>query len=119
MAPIDILIAWLVTSSSLLIISQLPFGIELESTPKAAIAAGALGILNVLILPVLKAFFFIPNVLTLGLLSGVFAFVMNIAIFALAAKVVQGFSLRRGILSAVLGALALAAVSNFIYGVLI
>lgn len=119
MQPIDILIAWLVTSSSLLIISQLPLGIELESTPKAAIAAGTLGILNVLVLPIFRAFFFIPNVLTLGLLSGIFAFVMNVVIFALAARLIQGFTLKRGLLSAALGALALATVSNFIYGVLI
>ncbi|NES94324.1 MAG: phage holin family protein [Desertifilum sp. SIO1I2] len=119
MQPIDILIAWLVTSSSLLIISQLPLGIELDSTPKATIAAGTLGILNVLVLPIFRAFFFIPNVLTLGLLSGIFAFVMNVAIFALAARLIQGFTLKRGLLSAALGALALATVSNFIYGVLI
>ncbi|HLO49654.1 MAG TPA: phage holin family protein [Kamptonema sp.] len=119
MEPIDILIAWLVTGSSLLLISQLPIGVEIDSTPKAILSAAVLGILNVLILPILRAVFFIPNVLTLGLLSGLFAFVMNVAIFALAAKVVDGFSLRMGMWSAVLGAIALALVSSFINGVLI
>jgi len=78
-----------------------------------------LGILNVLILPVLKAVFFLPNLLTLGLLSGAFAFVMNVIVFASAAKLVEGFSLRMGLWSAVLGAIALAAVSSFINGALI
>lgn len=119
MQPLDILIAWLVTASSLLLISQLPIGVEIKSPPKAAIAAGVLGLLNVLILPILKAVFFIPNVLTLGLLSGLFAFIMNVALFTLAAKAVEGFSLRMGMWSAVFGALALALVSNFIEGVLI
>jgi putative membrane protein len=117
--PIDFLIAWLVTGSSLLLISQLPIGVEIDSTPKAVFAAAALGILNVLVLPILKAVFFVPNVLTLGLLSGLFAFVMNAIIFATAAKLVEGFRLRMGIWSAVLGALALALVSSFIDGVLI
>ena len=119
MEPIDFLIAWLVTGSSLLLISQLPIGVEIDSTPKALLAAAVLGILNVLVLPILKAVFFIPNVLTLGLLSGLFAFVMNVIIFAAAAKLVAGFSLRMGIWSAVLGALALAFVSSFIDGALI
>jgi putative membrane protein len=119
MEPIDFLIAWLVTGSSLLLISQLPIGVEIDSTPKAVFAAAVLGILNVLILPILKAVFLVPNVLTLGLLSGLFAFVMNVIIFATAAKLVEGFSLRMGIWSAVLGAIALALVSSLINGVLI
>lgn len=119
MEPIDILIAWLVTGSSLLLISQLPIGLEIDSTPKAIISAAVLGILNVLILPVLKALFFVPNILTLGLLSGLFAFVMNVIIFSVAAKLVDGFRLRMGIWSAILGALTLAAASSFIDGVLI
>ncbi|WP_377474491.1 phage holin family protein [Microcoleus anatoxicus] len=114
MEPMDLLIAWLVTGSSLLLISQLPIGVEIDSTPKAVFAAAVLGILNVLILPILKAVFLVPNLLTLGLLSGLFAFVMNVIIFATAAKLVEGFSLRMGMLSAVLGALALAVVSSFI-----
>ncbi|NJL68512.1 MAG: phage holin family protein [Richelia sp. CSU_2_1] len=119
MEPIDILIAWLVTGSSLLLISQLPIGVEIDSTPKAVISAAVLGILNVLILPILKTVFFVPNILTLGLLSGLFAFVMNVIIFAAAAKLVDGFRLRMGIWSAILGAIALAVASSFINGVLI
>jgi putative membrane protein len=54
------------------------------------------------------------------LLSGAFAFVaMNVIVFASAAKLVEGFSLRMGIWSAVLGAIALAVVSSFINGALI
>ncbi|MGL5064093.1 MAG: phage holin family protein [Microcoleus sp.] len=119
MEPIDLLIAWLVTGSSLLLISQLPIGVEIDSTPKAIISAAVLGILNVLILPILKAVFLVPNVLTLGLLSGLFAFVMNVIIFAVAAKLVEGFRLRMGIWSAILGAIALAVASSLINGVLI
>lgn len=116
---VDILIAWLVTASSLLLVSKIPFvGLEIDSPQKGIASAAVLGILNVLILPVLKAVFFIPNVLTLGLLSGLFAFVMNIVILSIAAKVVTGFRLNLGIWSAVLGAIALAVVSNLINGFL-
>jgi putative membrane protein len=115
----DFLIAWLVTGSSLLLISQLPIGVEIDSTPKAVISAAVLGILNVLILPILKAVFLVPNLLTLGLLSGAFAFVINVIVFASAAKLVEGFRLRMGLWSAVLGAIALAAVSSFINGALL
>ncbi|MEG3937232.1 MULTISPECIES: phage holin family protein [unclassified Microcoleus] len=119
MEPLDFLIAWLVTGSSLLLISQLPIGVEIDSTPKAVISAAVLGLLNVLILPILKTVFFVPNLLTLGLLSGVFAFVMNAIVFASAAKLVEGFHLRMGLWSTVLGAIALAAVSSFINSALI
>jgi len=117
--PLDFLIAWLVTGSSLLLISQLPIGVEIDSTPKAVISAAVLGLLNVLILPILKTVFFLPNLLTLGLLSGVFAFVMIAIVFASAAKLVEGFRLRMGLWSALLGAIALAAVSSLINGALI
>jgi putative membrane protein len=119
MAPLDILIAWLVTFSSLILISQLPLGVDIDNPAKGLISAAVLGMLNVLVLPILKALFFIPNVLTLGLLSGVFALVMNVAIFYFAAQLVRGFRLRMGIWSAVFGAIALALVSNFIETVLI
>lgn len=119
MQPMDILIAWLVTASSLLLISQLPIGVEIDTTPKAFISAAALGILNALVLPILRVVFFVPNLLTLGLLSGLFAFVINIIVFSLAARLVEGFRLRQGMLSAVLGAIALAVVSSLINGWLI
>ncbi|WP_333249522.1 MULTISPECIES: phage holin family protein [unclassified Microcoleus] len=95
-------------------------GLKIDSTPKTVISAAVLGMLNVLILPILKAVFFVPNLLTLRLLSGVFAFVvMNVIVFASAAKLVEGFSLRMGLWSAVLGAIALAVVSSFIKSALI
>ncbi|WP_293128557.1 hypothetical protein [Microcoleus sp. bin38.metabat.b11b12b14.051] len=51
-------------------------GVGIYSTSKALISA-ALGIFNVLILPVVKAVFLVRNLLALGLLSGALAFVMT------------------------------------------
>lgn len=113
---VDLLVAWLVSASSLLFVSQLPFGVEIDSTPKAFVSAGVLGIVAAVVNPILKALFFIPNVLTFGLLSGLVTFVISAAALAIAASLVSGFRLRAGVLSALLGALALSVVSNLIYG---
>ena len=112
---IDILIAWLVTASSLLIISQLPVGVEIDSTPKAFISAAVLGIVAALVRPILGLVFAIPNFLTFNLLSGVFTFIITVVTFGLAASLVNGFRLKAGVWSAVIGALALSVVSNLIY----
>ena len=112
---VDLLIAWLVTASSLLIITQLPVGVEIDSTPKAFISAAVLGIVAAIVRPILGLVFFIPNLLTFNLFSSVTTFVITAATFALAASLVQGFRLRLGIWSAVIGALALSIVSNLIY----
>ncbi len=117
---VQILVTWLIVASSLVIVAQLPIGVEIDGYRKAIISGAVFGLLNAFLLPVLKLVFAIPNLLTLGLLSSVFAFVLNIAIFAIAAYLVPGFELRKGIWSAVLGALALSVVtslaSSFVYG---
>lgn len=112
----SLLIAWLVSASSLLIISQLPIGVEIDSTPKAFLSAAVLGIVAAVVNPILKAVFFIPNLLTFGLLSGVITFVIAAVSLSVAASAIQGFRLRAGVVSALLGALALSVVSNLIYG---
>lgn len=117
---VGILVTGLVVSSSLVIVSKLPIGVEIDSYSKAITTAIVFGILNALLLPIIRLFFAIPNFLTLGLLSGIFAFIANIIIFSVAAALVPGFELRRGFVSAVLGALALSLVTSlansFVYG---
>jgi putative membrane protein len=120
----DILIVWLVTSSSLLLVSVLPVGVEIDSTPKAIISAAVLGIVNTLISFFL---FTLPNTLTFGvygffakvLTLGLFSFILNIIALTVAAKLVYGFRLRWGVWTAVIGAAALALVSNLITGYVI
>lgn len=112
---VDLLIAWLVTASSLLLITQVPIGVEIDSTPKAFVSAAVLGIVAALVRPILGLIFAIPNLLTFNLFSGVFTFIITVATFMVAASLVQGFRLRLGIWSAVIGALALSLVSNLIY----
>ncbi len=113
---VDLLIAWLVSASSLLLVTQLPVGVEIDSTPKAYISAAVLGIVASVVNPILRIVLFIPNLLTFGLLSGVFTFIISAIALGAAASLVQGFRLKAGVLSALLGALALSVVSNLIYG---
>ena len=112
---IDILIAWLVSASSLLLVSQLPVGVEIDSTPKAVVSAAVLGVVAAIVRPILRAVFFIPNLLTFGLISGLVTFIITVAVLGITASLVPGFRLRLGIWSAVLGALALSVVSNVVY----
>ncbi|MDJ0658575.1 MAG: phage holin family protein [Crocosphaera sp.] len=106
----EILIAWLITAISLLIIAQLPIGVEVDNFGKALVSAIVFGVLNALVKPILL-FFSIPlTILTLGL----FLLVVNAIVFGLAAALVSGFRLRYGFWSALLGSICL----SFINGIL-
>ena len=113
---VDLLIALLVSASSLLLVTKLPIGVEIDSPGKAYISAAALGVVAAIVNPILKAVFFIPNFLTFGLLSGFVTFLVSAIALGIAASLVQGFRLEKGALSAILGALALSIVSSLIYG---
>lgn len=112
---IDLLIAWLISASSLLIITKLPVGVEIDSPVKAYISAAVLGVVAAIVNPILRVVFFIPNLLTFGLLSGFVTFLISAIALGIAASLVQGFRLRSGIVSALLGALALSIVSHLVY----
>jgi len=63
-------------------------------------------------------FFIIPNLDTFDLLSGIFTFMIALACFSIAAWLIDGFRLRFGIWSAVLGAFVLTIINNIIYKLL-
>ncbi|MBW4558832.1 MAG: phage holin family protein [Trichormus sp. ATA11-4-KO1] len=109
----EIILTWLVTTVSFLIISRLPLGIEIDNFGKAAIAAAVFGILNAILLPILSIFTFPIIILSFGL----FFFVLNAIIFALAAALVPGFTLRWGFWSALVGSLTLAIVISILLSI--
>ena len=111
---VSLLIAWLVTSVSFFIISKLPIGVDIDSFGKAMVSAAVFGLLNALVRPVFVVLGFPALLVTVGL----FMIVINAAIFGLAAWLVEGFRLRWGIWSALLGALALAFINSLLYQVL-
>ena len=115
---VTLLIVWVVTAASLYIISKLPLGVEIDSPGKAFFSAAILGIVTALVRPLLRLLFVIPNVLTFNLLSSFFTFAIAAISFGLAAALVQGFRLRFGIWSAIIGAFALSVISSLLYRLL-
>ncbi|MEH1967356.1 phage holin family protein [Nostoc sp.] len=75
---------------SFLIIYKLSLDIDIISLSKAAISSVVFGILNAILLSILSFFTFPVIILNLGL----FFFVLNTIIFALAAYVVERFRLK-------------------------
>lgn len=107
---LPILISLVITAVSLIIISKIPIGVEIDSFPKALLSAGVFGLLNAFIRPILVFLGFPLTIITLGL----FLLVINVIIFGLAAWLVTGFRLRYGLISAALGAFCLSLVNGII-----
>ncbi|MGB7441398.1 MAG: phage holin family protein [Coleofasciculaceae cyanobacterium] len=111
---VGLIIAWLVTSVSLFIISKLPLGVEIDGFQKALWSAVVFGVLNAILRPILGVLGWPLTFITFGL----FALVLNAIIFGLAAYLVTGFRLRWGFWSALIGAFALSVINSVIYHLL-
>ncbi len=109
----EFIIAVLITAISLVIIAQLPLGIEVDGFNKALIAGLVFGVLNATVHPVLSFLTFPITFLTFGL----FSLVINAIIFALAALLVEGFSLKNGFWSALLGTIVLSFLNYLLMNV--
>lgn len=108
------LISIVVTAVSLWIISKLPTGVEINSPFKALIAGAIIGAFNGLYSLIPGWLRTIPAVLSLGLIP----FIGSIIVFGLASWLVEGFRLRWGIGSAILGAVALAIINFILFFIL-
>jgi putative membrane protein len=116
---VGFLISVIVLAVSLLIISKIPpVGVEIDSPIKALIGGAIIGAFN-------GIYSLFPNVLTTGVAIislGLIPLIGSIIVFGLAAWLVEGFSLKWGIWSAIMGSIFLAIVSsilNFILGIII
>lgn len=112
---VDALWVWLVTTISILIISRIPIGVEVDSLGKAVWSAALIGILNAILRPILIVLGIPFIIITFGL----FLLVINAIIFGIAAKLVEGFRLRYGIWSALLGSFLLSLINSFLLRVLV
>jgi putative membrane protein len=108
------IITLLVTAVSLLIISRLNVGIEVDSVGTALIAGLVIGLINAFIAPIVQLLALPLTILTLGL----FALIINVLLFWAAAALVSGFRLRNGFVSALIGALLVAILNTLIFWIL-
>jgi putative membrane protein len=98
-----LLLQWLLSAISLLIVSHLVSGFEVSGIGPALIAALVIGLLNATLGLVLKIITFPISILTLGL----FLLVINALVIRLAAPLVPGFHVS-GWIPAFVGAAVLA-----------
>jgi putative membrane protein len=106
---ISALVSLLVTAALFFLISKLPLGVEVDGIDKAIIAAIVFAVLNALVMP-------IRGLLNLGPLEFLFfpiLWLLNVAVFGLTAKLVEGFRLR-SIWSAIFGAFAFAVANQIV-----
>lgn len=109
---VPLLVIWLVTAVSFVIISKIPTGVEIDDFKKALISAAVFGVLNAIVRPVIA----VVTVPVLGVIFSDFFLrtVLNMIIFGLAAYLVEGFRLRWGIWSALLGSIALGFINSIL-----
>lgn len=113
------LLQWPIRALVLLLVAWLPLGVEVDSFPIALLAAVVIGLLGTLLILPLKALLALPWAVTSlgGLLTpitGLFNWVITVILFGLAAWLIQGFRLKNGIVSAVLGAVVYAVISTVV-----
>lgn len=101
LAPMKLLVRWLLLAAALLLVPQLYSGVTVESYSTALIAALVLGLFNTLVRPLLVLLTLPVTLLTLGL----FLFVINALMFWAAASVLgEGFNVA-GFGAALIGSL--------------
>ncbi|MEM7794237.1 MAG: phage holin family protein [Cyanobacteria bacterium P01_C01_bin.118] len=111
---IPFIVTWLITTIALVIITFLPTGVESDSFGKTAITALVFGVLNGIVgivagLPVLGGLVWL---VTLG------GLLLNLILFGLSAKLVEGFRLRWGIWSAIIGAFLLSVITSILSAII-
>jgi putative membrane protein len=113
------LLQWPIRALILLLVAWLPLGVEMASFPIALLSAVVIGLLGTLLIWPLK-FVLAPiwAITSLGGLVSPVSFLFNwlitIILFGLAAWLIQGFRLKNGLTSAVLGALVYSVLSTVV-----
>ncbi|MFY8147970.1 MAG: phage holin family protein [Prochlorococcaceae cyanobacterium] len=103
------LLQWPLRAVVLLIVAQLPLGVEMQGFGPALLAVVVISLLGALLAPLLKVVL-APLWLITSLgglivpISWLFDGLISVALFATAAWLIPEFRLRNGLLSAVLGA---------------
>ena len=117
MGPIGWLLQWPVRALVLLLVAAMPLGVEFSGFSTALASAALIGLLGTLLIVPLKLLLALPwAVASLGGLlapvSWLFNWLITVILFSLAAALIDGFRLRNGLSSAVLGAVAYSVLST-------
>jgi putative membrane protein len=107
---IGLLLHWLISAASLMIVAYIFPGIQLRGLGAALIAPIVIGLINATIGLILRIVTFPLTILTLGL----FWLIINALMLQLAAALVPGFYVA-GFLSAFFGAIVLSIVSTILH----
>jgi len=103
---VNLLINWLLSAVSLMIVAHVIRGFEVTSFTTALIAALVIGLINATVGIILKIITFPLTIVTLG----IFWIVINALMLKLAASLVSGFSIE-GFFPAFFGAIVLSLVN--------
>ena len=119
MGALGWLLQWPIRALVLLVVSALPLGVEVASFGTALWAAVLIGLLGtLLILPLKLVFGPVWAITSLGGLISPVSFLFNwiiaVILFGLAAWLIQGFRLKNGLISAVLGAVVYSVISSVV-----
>lgn len=104
-----IIVKWLLCAASLLLVTYVYSGVQVQSFASAMIAALVIGLLNTVIRPVLVVLTLPVTIITVGL----FLFVVNGLMFWMASGILGGFHVT-GFWAAMLGALIYSALGLFV-----
>ena len=123
MGPIGWLLQWPVRALVLLMVTGLPLGVEMANFGTALWSAVVIGLLGTLLILPLKFLFALPWAMaSLGGLiapvSWLFNWLITAILFSLAAQLINGFTLKNGISSALLGAVAYGVISSLLINAL-
>jgi putative membrane protein len=116
MGLIGWLLQWPVRAVVLLLVAAMPLGVELAGFQAALLSAIAIGLLGTLLILPLKLVLALPWAVTslgglIAPVSWLFDWLITVILFGLASSLIDGFRLKDGLRSAVLGAVAYSVIS--------
>jgi len=116
MGLISWLLQWPIRAFVLLLVAVMPLGVELSSFQAALSSAVVIGLLGTLLIVPLKLMLALPWAVTslgglIAPVSWLFDWLITVMLFALASTLVDGFRLKNGFSSALLGAVAYSVLS--------
>ena len=118
MKAIAWLLQWPIRAVILLIVAWLPLGVEMENFGIALLSAVVIGLLGtLLVIPlklVLGPVWAVTTLFGVLPLSWLFDWLIAVVLFGLSAWLIQGFRLRNGLVSCILGALVYSVLSTVV-----